>query len=91
METRQNGDRSSSLGDGAVSTLRNMDRLWTLAGGWSRWQRVVNLLVMALSELLGGFTFSLLSPFYTKEATDKGMTVAETGLVRSQSLVHILN
>ena len=49
-------------------------------------QRVVNLGVMALSELLGGFTFSLLSPFYTQEATDKGMTVAQTGLVSELNL-----
>ena len=66
--------------DGRLSEVSSLDRLRILAS--SRWQRVVNLGVMALSELLGGFTFSLLSPFYTQEATDKGMTVAETGLVR---------
>ena len=37
--------------------------------------------ILALSELLGGFTFSLLSPFYTKEAVAKGISVTETGLV----------
>jgi hypothetical protein len=37
--------------------------------------------VYAFAELVGGFTFSLLSPFYTKEATAKGLSVSETGLV----------
>ena len=40
-----------------------------------------NLGVLALSELLGGMTYSLLSPFYTKEATRKGCSVTETGIV----------
>ena len=43
------------------------------------------LFVYALAELIGGFTFSLLSPFYTKEATAKGLTVSQTGLVRIYS------
>ena len=40
-----------------------------------------NLGILALSELLGGMTYSLLSPFYTKEATQKGCSVTETGIV----------
>jgi len=40
-----------------------------------------NLGILALSELLGGMTYSLLSPFYTKEATRKGVSVTETGIV----------
>jgi len=39
------------------------------------------LTVFALAELIGGMTFSLLAPFYTKEATAKGLSVSETGLV----------
>jgi hypothetical protein len=39
--------------------------------------------VYALVELTGGLTYSLLSPFYTKEATEKGLSVAQTGLVRT--------
>ena len=42
-----------------------------------------NLLIFSIAELIGGFTFSLLSPFYTKEATEKGLSVTQTGLVRS--------
>ena len=38
--------------------------------------------ILALSELLGGMTYSMLSPFYTKEATQKGISVTETGIVR---------
>ena len=32
----------------------------------------VNLALLAITQLLGGLTFSLLSPFYTEEATQKG-------------------
>lgn len=46
---------------------------------------MTQLMVFALAELIGGLTFSLLAPFYTKEATGKGLTVSETGLVRSKS------
>ena len=33
----------------------------------------VNLTLLAITQLLGGLTFSLLSPFYTEEATQKGI------------------
>ena len=46
-----------------------------------RKQVLSNLGLLGLSELLGGLTFSLLSPFYTKEATQKGISVTETGIV----------
>ncbi|TRY71976.1 hypothetical protein TCAL_12664 [Tigriopus californicus] len=46
-----------------------------------QWQTWINLSILALTELLGGFTFSLLAPFYTNEATGKGLSVTETGLV----------
>jgi len=39
------------------------------------------LTVFALAELAGGCTYSLLSPFYTKEATAKGLSVSQTGVV----------
>ena len=42
----------------------------------------LNLGILALSELLGGMTYSLLSPFYTKEAERRGCSVTETGIVR---------
>ena len=42
--------------------------------------------ILALSELLGGMTYSLLSPFYTKEATRKGCSVTETGIVSMYSV-----
>ena len=45
-----------------------------------------NLGILALSELLGGMTYSLLSPFYTKEATRKGCSVTETGIVSTASI-----
>ena len=46
---------------------------------------LANLAIFAIAELLGGFTFSLLSPFYTQEATNKGLTVTQTGLVRTMN------
>lgn len=45
------------------------------------WHTWANLIIFSLVELIGGFTFSLLSPFYTKEATAKGLTVTQTGMV----------
>ena len=54
-------------------------------GQSSRLKDWSQLIVYALAELIGGFTFSLLSPFYTKEATAKGLTVSQTGLVRINS------
>ena len=38
-------------------------------------------MVLAAAELFGGFTFSLISPFYSKEAVDKGISVSQAGLV----------
>eukprot|EP00095_Tigriopus_kingsejongensis_P007961 maker-scaffold135_size322082-snap-gene-0.13 protein:Tk07961 transcript:maker-scaffold135_size322082-snap-gene-0.13-mRNA-1 annotation:"mfs-type transporter c6orf192" len=45
------------------------------------WQTWLNLVILAIAELFGGFTFSLLAPFYTSEATSKGLSVTETGAV----------
>ena len=41
----------------------------------------INLIIFAIAEILVGFTFSLLAPFYTQEATSKGLTVTQTGMV----------
>ena len=56
----------------------------------NRFKNLSQLIVYALAELLGGFTFSLLSPFYTKEATAKGLSVSETGLVMFNLLKNTL-
>jgi hypothetical protein len=53
---------------------------------WGSW---ANLLIFSIAELLGGFTVSLLSPFYTQEATAKGLTVTQTGLVCSLDILWI--
>ena len=42
-----------------------------------------NLGILALIQLLGGMTYSLMSPFYSKEAVQKGMSITETGIVYS--------
>ena len=52
----------------------------------TKWQRAANLFMLALVELLGGFTFSLLSPFYTKEAGIKGVSVTAAGIVSQETV-----
>ena len=41
----------------------------------------LNLIIFSMAELFVGFTFSLLAPFYTEEATKKGLSVTQTGMV----------
>ena len=48
-----------------------------------------NLGILALSSLLGGMTYSLLSPFYTKEAIRKGCSVTEIGIVSVYLLIQV--
>ena len=48
---------------------------------------LANLVIFAIAEILGGFTFSLLSPFYTQEATNKGLSVTQTGMVRVMAIL----
>lgn len=40
-----------------------------------------HITVFAIAEVLAGFTFSLLAPFYSNEATSKGLSVTQTGMV----------
>jgi len=47
----------------------------------------VNLILLAITQLLGGLTFSLLSPFYTEEATQKGLTVTQCSWVYGSAFV----
>ncbi len=46
--------------------------------------------VLFFAELFGGFTFSLLSPFYTKEAVAKGISVSQAGLVSNHALSEVV-
>ena len=41
----------------------------------------INLVLLGVTQLLGGLTFSLLSSFYTEEATKKGLSVTQSGVV----------
>lgn len=47
----------------------------------------VNLTLLAITQLLGGLTFSLLSPFYTEEATQKGLSVTQCSWVYGSAFV----
>ena len=42
-----------------------------------------NLGILFMVQLCVGMTFSLMSPFYSKEAVQKGMSITETGIVYS--------
>ena len=42
-----------------------------------------NLGILFIVQLCVGMTFSLMSPFYSKEAVQKGMSITETGIVYS--------
>ncbi len=53
-------------------------------GGGGRLRLAATWSVLAAAELFGGFTFSLISPFYTKEAGGKGISVSQAGLVRAR-------
>nr|ACO10895.1 MFS-type transporter C6orf192 [Caligus rogercresseyi] len=81
------GSSSSSSGYSSEDVLESSPRSrkrkksdWTL-------QTWCNLIVFGVAEILGGITYSLLSPFYTQEATAKGMTVSETGVVYSVAFI----
>ena len=43
--------------------------------------KVINLALVSLSNLFGGVSLSLLSPFYSAEALLKGVSVTKSGLV----------
>ena len=44
-----------------------------------------NLGILALIQFLGGVTLFLMSPFYSKEAVQRGMSITEAGIVYSGS------
>lgn len=45
---------------------------------------ILTLLVYGVTQLIGGLTNTILAPFYTKKATEKGIPVWQTGLVRQR-------
>ena len=47
----------------------------------SEMTKVINLVLISLSNLFGGVSLSLLSPFYSAEALLKGVSVTKSGLV----------
>ena len=47
----------------------------------SEMAKVINLVLISLSNLFGGVSLSLLSPFYSAEALLKGVSVTKSGLV----------
>ena len=49
-----------------------------------------NLGILFMVQLCVGMTFSLMSPFYSKEAVQKGMSMTETGIVYSVAFLMFL-
>ena len=47
----------------------------------SEMSKVINLVLISASNLFGGVSLSLLSPFYSAEALLKGVSVTKSGLV----------
>ena len=54
---------------GSITNGRSKLRFWT------------SIITFTISSLLGGVAVSMLVPFYTKEAENKGVTVSQAGLV----------
>jgi len=50
-------------------------------------RRILSLILLGFTELLGGATLSLLAPFYSKEAEEKGLSVTASGVVFSSVFV----
>jgi len=64
---------------GSITNGRSKLRFWT------------SMITFTISSLLGGVAVSMLVPFYTKEAEDKGVSVSQAGLVfGSVNFVQIL-
>ena len=67
---------------GSITNGRSKLRFWT------------SMITFTISSLLGGVAVSMLVPFYTKEAEDKGVSVSQAGLVifylTRQSLIFLV-
>jgi len=50
-------------------------------------RRILSLVLLGFVELLGGATLSLLAPFYSKEAEEKGLSVTASGAVFSSVFI----
>ena len=53
----------------------------SITNGGSKWRFWSNIIMFTISSFLGGLAVSILVPFYTKEAEEKGVTVSQAGLV----------
>ena len=53
----------------------------SITNGGPKWRFWSNIITFTVSSFLGGLAVSILVPFYTKEAEEKGVTVSQAGLV----------
>ena len=53
----------------------------TISNIVSKWPFWSSVILFAISSFLAGVSVSMMSPFYTKEARQKGVTVSQAGLV----------
>jgi len=83
IETMKNNleSVSDSLDEGMEQTDRDPLLPGTKPSKAKLRVRFVSLLILGFSELLGGCSLSILAPFYSKEAEDHGLSVAQSGIV----------
>ena len=53
----------------------------SITNGASRWRFWSSIITFTITSFLGGLAVSILVPFYTKEAEQKGVTVSQAGMV----------
>lgn len=79
---KDSGSDSSSVTSSSLESTRSEDSSSSAASDerppWTFYTEVGNFVV---STFLGGVATSIFSPFYTKEATDKGLAVWQSGVV----------
>jgi len=73
---RKDSSASEAGGSSASSTHSEQE-----SNGGKPWQFYLEVGNFVVSTFLGGVANSIFSPFYTKEATDKGLSVGQSGVV----------
>jgi len=83
-EEKVGDDCETNINEGKMSDCENNennDCLLDKKKASNKIIRILSLIILAFSEFLGGCTLSILAPFYSKEAEDHGLSVADSGSV----------
>ena len=87
----------SSQWSGSKISMRNLtdqngaSSMATIYSGPSRWIFWSTIITFTISSLAAGMAVSTLVPFYTAEAKQRGITVAQSGLVNMHCNIRISN